>query len=363
MTRLSSRLSYNRIVINGEFCARRLTGQERVARELVLELDKLIEDGFPISLVIPEYAQDVPQLNRIPVVRTGNAKGSFWEQLCLGPYAIKTGAYCLNICSIAPLISDGAIFIHDICYKEHPEYFKSIYSRVSQAWHKIHFQYAWHRADRVYTVSEYSKSRMVEVYGIDPSLVTVVYPGWRYFEKVAADAGIAERNPTVAEGGFYYSLGSLAPNKNLNWILDAARHNQESTFVVAGGFNATAYGSLLEDGVPQNVLFVGYVSDGESKYLMQRCKAFILPSEYEGFGIPPLEALSVGAEVVVSNVTCLPEIYEDAVHYIDPKNPAIDLDALLSEPLNSPKAVLAKCDYAKMAGIVYNDLIMKVGAR
>lgn len=363
MTRSSSREKYKCIIINGEFCARRLTGQERVARELVFELDKLIEGGFPISLVVPEYAQDVPDLSNIPVVRTGNAKGSLWEQLCLGPYAIKTGSYCLNICSIAPLISDGAIFIHDICYKEHPEYFKSLYARVSQAWHKIHFQYAWHRADRIYTVSEYSKSRMVEVYGVDPSLVTVVYPGWKYFERVVADPEIAERYPAVAEGGFYYSLGSLAPNKNLNWIIRAARHNEDSTFVVAGGFNATAYGSLLDEGVPQNVLFVGYVSDGESKYLMQKCRAFILPSEYEGFGIPPLEALSVGAEVVVSNVTCLPEIYEDAVHYIDPKNPEIDLDALLSEPLNSSEAVLAKCDYAKMAETVYNDLTTKVGAR
>ena len=363
MTRSSSCSGYERIIINGEFCARRLTGQERVARELVLELDKLVEGDFPVSLVVPEYAQDVPELNHIGVIRAGRVKGSLWEQLCLAPYAVKRRAYCLNICSIAPLCSEGSIFIHDICYKERPEYFTSFYARVSQAWHKIHFHYAWHRADRVYTVSEYSKNRMVEVYGVDPSKVTVVYPGWSYFESVVPDPEISERFPALSEGGFYYSLGSLAPNKNLGWIMDAARRNKESLFVVAGGFNATAYGSLLEGGIPENVLFVGYVSDGESKYLMQRCKAFILPSEYEGFGIPPLEALSVGAQVIVSNVTCLPEVYEDAVHYIDPKNPEVDLDALLREPVNPPDRVLAKCDYAKMASSVYKDLIMKVRTR
>lgn len=334
-----------------------------MARELVIELDKLIEDELSVRLIVPEYAKDVPKLDHISVIRMGRARGSLWEQLCLGPYAVKERAYCLNICSIAPLISRGAIFIHDICYKERPRYFKSPYARISQIWHKINYQYAWHRADRVYTVSEYSKSRIVKAYGIDPSLVKVVYPGWRYFEAVEPNPKIGERYPAVMEGEFYYSLGSLAPNKNLGWIICAARHNANSLFVVAGGLNAKAYGSLLGKAIPRNVLFVGYVSDGESKYLMQRCKAFILPSEYEGFGIPPLEALSVGAEVVVSNVTCLPEIYEDAVHYINPRDPNVDLDKLLSEPVNSPEAVLAKCDYARMASTVYDDLKTKIGAQ
>lgn len=360
MTKASSLTRYKCVIINGEFCARRLTGQERVARELVLELDKLVQNEFPIRLVVPEYAQDIPRLSNIPVVRAGKMKGSLWEQLFLGPYAVKARAYCLNICSIAPLISDGAIFIHDICYKERPEYFRSIYARISQIWHKLHFQYAWHHADKVYTVSEYSRNRMIEVYGVDPSLATVVYPGWRYFQSIVPDAGICKRFPEIARGGFYYSLGSLAPNKNLGWLIAAARRNEDSLFVVAGGFNSAAYGSLLEGGVPQNVLFVGYVNDGESKYLMQRCKAFILPSEYEGFGIPPLEALSVGAEVIVSRVTCLPEVYEDAVHYIDPKDPNVDLDALLMEPVCPPDSVLAKCDYSKMAATVYKDLKTKV---
>ena len=73
--------------------------------------------------------------------------------------------------------------------------------------------------------------------------------------------------------------------------------------------------------------------------------------------------MSVGAQVIVSNVTFLPEVYEDAVHYIDPKNPEVDLDALLREPVNPPDRVLAKCDYAKMASSVYKDLIMKVRTR
>ena len=68
-----------------------------------------------------------------------------------------------------------------------------------------------------------------------------------------------------------------------------------------------------------NVKLLGYVSDGQVKWLMQNCKAFIFPSYYEGFGIPPLEALSVGAKIVVGNAASLPEIYKKSAYYIDPE--------------------------------------------
>ena len=89
---------------------------------------------------------------------------------------------------------------------------------------------------------------------------------------------------------------------------------------------------------------------------MERCKAFILPSYYEGFGLTPLEALSAGAPVIVSNAASLPEIYGGAAHYIDPYNNDVDLDALLKEPVEPPQAILEKYSYDKSADEVY-DLI------
>nr|MCR5404394.1 glycosyltransferase [Butyrivibrio sp.] len=87
----------------------------------------------------------------------------------------------------------------------------------------------------------------------------------------------------------------------------------------------------------------GYLSDSYVKTLMKYCKAFIQPSLSEGFGIPPLEALSVGAEIIVSNATCLPEIYGNTAHYIDPLDyDNIDLEAILSTPVEKPDAILEK---------------------
>ena len=80
---------------------------------------------------------------------------------------------------------------------------------------------------------------------------------------------------------------------------------------------------------------------------MQQCKAFIHPAIYEGFGIPPLEAMSCGASVIVSTATCLPEIYGKSAHYIDPLNYDVDLDALLAEPVAAREDVLGKFDWQR----------------
>ena len=83
--------------------------------------------------------------------------------------------------------------------------------------------------------------------------------------------------------------------------------------------------------------------------LMSKCKAFIFPSYYEGFGIPPLEALSVGAKIIVSKAACLPEIYGDTAHYIDPNNPDVNLNQLLEQPVESPERILEKYTYDNAA--------------
>jgi glycosyltransferase involved in cell wall biosynthesis len=86
---------------------------------------------------------------------------------------------------------------------------------------------------------------------------------------------------------------------------------------------------------------------------MERCKAFILPSYYEGFGLTPVEALSCGARVIVARAASLPEIFGNCAHYIDPFNTDVDLDKLLEEPVESPGELLEKYSYDAAAEKVY----------
>ena len=82
---------------------------------------------------------------------------------------------------------------------------------------------------------------------------------------------------------------------------------------------------------------------------MKGCRAFIHPAVYEGFGIPPIEALSCGAELIISNTTCLPEVYGKSAHYIDPYNYDVDLDELLKEPIASASEVLGRYSWVEEA--------------
>ena len=73
------------------------------------------------------------------------------------------------------------------------------------------------------------------------------------------------------------------------------------------------------------------------------------PSKYEGFGIPPLEALACGAPIILSNATCLPEIYEDCARYFHPDDYEADIEALLKQPVAPPEKILKKCSWQKAA--------------
>ena len=112
------------------------------------------------------------------------------------------------------------------------------------------------------------------------------------------------------------------------------------------GRNDTSF----EGDIPQNMVFTGSLSDGEIKALMHYCKAFIQPSFYEGFGIPPMEAMSVGADCIVSNAGSLPEVYKDSVWYIDPYNYVdIDLDSIMSKTKGDNQLVLKEYSWEKSA--------------
>ena len=124
-------------------------------------------------------------------------------------------------------------------------------------------------------------------------------------------------------------------------------------------------GAMLKNVIPpelekikllKNIILAGYLSDREVKALMQNCKAFVFPSYFEGFGIPPLEALACGAPVIISNAASLPEIYGSCAHYIDPFKPNVDLEALLAEPVSSPAPLFEKYSFDNSAKKLYEIL-------
>jgi glycosyltransferase involved in cell wall biosynthesis len=148
---------------------------------------------------------------------------------------------------------------------------------------------------------------------------------------------------------YFFSLGSKYKHKNFKWVIAAARKNPSYKFVITGTGAFSNNESQLQQNTPENVIFTGYISNEEIKSLMAHCKALIQPSLYEGFGLPPLEALSVGAPIIVSNTSCLPEIYKQAAHYIDPYADGCDLENLLREKVGNSADILKEYSWEHAA--------------
>jgi glycosyltransferase involved in cell wall biosynthesis len=182
-------------------------------------------------------------------------------------------------------------------------------------------------ADFIVAISDYSRKSFLETFPHYPvDRIRVVPLGSRF-------SSPAEDQPALVIAGiipdkFWLTVGTLEPRKNVRRLLRAYaafldRNQEDLPLVLAGG-----KGWLEDDleeftralGIREHVKLLGYVTDEELTWLYRNCFAFLYPSLFEGFGLPVLEALSLGAAVVTSNTTSLPEVAGDAACYVDPLN-------------------------------------------
>ena len=195
-------------------------------------------------------------------------------------------------------------------------------------------------ADWIVADSEYTRRHFLEVFPHYPAGRTeVIYPGSRYsFEGPAAPR--PERFGQLTAAGFWLSVGSLEPRKNHRRLVEAyARSGSPLPLVLAGG-----KGWLMEDLLAElgeragGIVLPGYVSESELEWLYRHCFGFLYPSLFEGFGMPVLEALSLGAPVICSNTTSLPEVAGDAGLLVDP----LDTEAIAAAMLRLVSGEIAR---------------------
>lgn len=302
----------NMYVINGRFLTKRVTGVERYAIEMVRELDELVEPG-QIIMAVPINAT-LPQLNNIEIKTIGKLKDILWEQISLPLYALKNKLIPLNFCNIAPLLYPGVVVVHDVKVKARPEFFDWKF----RLWYRVIFANIAERAERIITVSNFSKKEIMKYMGVKDKRIEIIPCAWSHFDKILEDKSILSKFK-LKKDQYFFSMSSLEPNKNFKWIAEVARKHQNYLFVIAGSINSKVFAREIEFECPSNMKFLGYISDGEAKALMHYCKAFIFPTQYEGFGLPPLEALGAGCRsIVISDTEVMHEIYGNLGTYIDP---------------------------------------------
>jgi glycosyltransferase involved in cell wall biosynthesis len=313
-----SRIHNNtRVVINARFLTQELTGVQRFASEISRRLGK---SGLDIACISPKKILDTPTAEELHAVSYGNLKGHAWEQIGLRIYLKKHNTPLLvNLANTAPLLySNQIVTIHDLSFLRNPSWF----SRPFYSYYKFLIPRIVKTALKIVTVSLFSKKELMELLHIPEHRIAVIYN---------AVSDELRCRPTIPENSnpqdYILTVSSLNPRKNLTNLIEAYNRLEckNIKLVIVGSkkniFAKNTKNPIKRNMLPnQNVIFKEALSNKELAHLYANATLFIFPSFYEGFGLPPLEAMSCGCPTIVSNTASMPEVCGEAAYYIDPHN-------------------------------------------
>ena len=224
----------------------------------------------------------------------------------------------------------SVVTIHDCIHLRFPQYLPS---RLAYAYARASLWSATHRAARVITVSEASKRDILRYFRVPESRIDVIYNAIddRYWQEPPADDMERVRQRYQLTAPFVLYAGNIKPHKNLERLIDSfhlLRHDRpdlKDVQLLIIGDEISKYATLRRavhrHKLHKHVRFFGFVPDQTLAALYRLANVFVFPSLYEGFGLPPLEAMASGTPVVASNVSSLPEVLGDAALMIDPYDP------------------------------------------
>ena len=236
------------------------------------------------------------------------------------------------------------VTVHDLSFMRYPETHPA--RRLS--WLSGGFSSTIKRARQILTVSEFSKNEIVELLGVDPVNITIAYNGVdSRFRPLQPDFLRAKlKKWSLEPDGYLLSVGTLEPRKNLTTLFkayellpDEIKNNWPMVVVGMAGWKEKnilkEMDALIRKG---NLIPLGYLSDEQLSVIYAGAKLFVYPSLYEGFGIPPLEAMACGIPVISSNRASLPEVVGQAGVLVDPEDVSAIAQALESVLADSQKS-------------------------
>lgn len=303
------------LFVNGRFLSQPVSGMQRYGRCLLAALDRQRADaGFQrkVVLLVPQNAANDLRFASIEVRQTGKLLGHAWEQLEL-PQASHSGTL-LSLTGIGPLLHrDHVLVLHDAAIFANPHQFTWAY----RALHRTLRPQLARRAGRLITVSPFSRHELAHHLAVPPERFVVVPNGSDHLLEVRPDPSIFAQS-VLERGRYVLIVGNRSANKQIAVA--------EAAFERAGlaGYQLVHVGGaiphVLASAGPgrRGTLELGRVDDEVLAALYLHAHALIFPSRYEGFGIPPLEAMSLGCPVVASRAGAVPEVLGSAALYADP---------------------------------------------
>lgn len=308
------------IVVNGRFLTQGLTGVQRFAAETTRALQAVV----PVRVLTPPSAPpDAPVGTR----RVGWLGGHAWEQLALGHYA--GDGVLLNLGNTAPLLRRRqVVVIHDAGTFAVP----AAYSWRFRAWYRLLHGGLVRGGATIATVSAFARDDLARHLGADPADISVLGEGAEHILRHAADATLHARLGLLRP--YVLAVGSLAAHKNLAALgaLATVLAARGMDLVLTGALNPAVFGRAA---LPQPARLIGRVDDAALRALYQQATCFVLPSRYEGFGLPAIEAMACFCPVVAARAGALPEVCGPAALFCDPDDPG-DIAAAVLRVLDEP---------------------------
>jgi len=308
------------LYINGRFLTQELTGVQRYATEIVKAIDQHlaaqpVESRLRCVLLAPKGASPVTlQLDAVAFQEGGIGSGHVWEQVSLP--VLARGGRLLNLGNSGPVLHRRALtVIHDAIVYRMPERFSRPYRTLHQTLGRWLARYS-----RIATVSEFSRGELSAVLGVPSGEIVIAPNGGNHIARTTPDTGVLA-TLGVERNQYFLFVGSPAPHKNLAMALEAFSFAapEGMRFVIVGAAKAKVFGDGLTD-VPENVVVAGRLTDEEIAALYENAAAFVFPSLYEGFGIPPLEAMVHNCPVLASAIPSCIEVCADAALFFDPQD-------------------------------------------
>lgn len=254
--------------------------------------------------------------------------GHLWEQLIL-PGELRRGELLWSPGNSGPLsVGRQVLSLMDMSPLDHPEWM----SRKFAAWYGLLLPRLIERVAAIVTISEFSRQRILSYCPRAEGKVHVTHLAADARFRRAGAAQVAEMRTAlgIPAPEYFVALGSLEPRKNLSRVLAAweaivDRVGKDVWLVLAGAKGKSlVFGDQSFDRLPPRVHLTGHVPDPMLPALYSGAIAALYPSLYEGFGLPPLEAMACGTPVLTSNTTSLPEVTGDAAICVDP----LDVEAI-----------------------------------
>ncbi len=304
------------VVINGRFLTRPVTGVERYAGEITRQLVSMRDD---LTVLHPNRPLHEFNSCRVPMRRVGGGSGHSWEQIAL-PLHLRRSQRptLLSLANVGPMrYRRQLVVIHDCSPLRHPHWFTR---QFVTAYRAIWPQLTKHAA-QIVTVSEFSRQEIVELLGVPADRIAVAGGA------VAPDL-LDSTDADIPRQDFVLAVSSRQTGKNFERLLVAlTRPELENIPLVIVGKKPGQFADpRLEERIARrrHTRLAGYVSDEELRQLYRTARLFVFPSLYEGFGLPPLEAMACGCPVVAARAASIPEVCGAAAEYVDPT----DIDSI-----------------------------------